>query len=109
MHLSFRKLDMQPRQNGYTKEFFFRTASSYVFSLQLLFLINGWGDLVESSLKFFSLKNPSPDEERERERERSREFLDEDESDIGCESDVGLDGKDQLNRDLDSEHSDGDL
>ena len=39
MHLSSRKLSMEPRLNDYTKEFFFfRTSSTFVFSLQLLVL-----------------------------------------------------------------------
>ena len=43
-----------------------------------------------------------------RERERSRDVVDGEEGDIDDESDVELDGKNQLDLDLDSEHNDED-
>ena len=67
--------------------------------------------LLKAAFKFLALKIHHL-MKRERDREREKDlgtFLDEGESDIGCESDVGLDGKDQLNLDLDSEHSEDNL
>ena len=52
---------------------------------------------------FYSLINPSPD------KESSREFVDEEKGDVDDESDVELDGNNQLDLDLDSEHNDDDL
>ena len=54
---------------------------------------------------FYSLINPSPDKERD----NSREFANEGKGDVDDESDVELDGNDQLDLDLDSEHNDDDL
>ena len=56
--------------------------------------------------RLHSLTNPSPDEDRSRDVCRS---VDEEEGDIDDETDVELDGYDQLDLDLDSEHNDGDL
>ena len=53
---------------------------------------------MKAAFNFLVLTNPSPDDERE------RKFVYE-EGDIGDESDVELDGNDQLDLDLDSEHS----
>ena len=52
------------------------------------------------------LRNPSPDEEREIDLGR---FVDETEGDMDDESYVELDGKAQLDLDLDSEHNDDNL
>ena len=51
------------------------------------------------------LINPSPDKERD----SSREFVDEEKGDVDDESDVELDGNNQLDLDLNSEHNDDDL
>ena len=61
-------------------------------------------------LFFFSLTNPSPDKERDRSRDVCRS-IDEEEGDLDDESDVELDGNDQLDLELNSrlEHNDDDL
>ena len=56
-------------------------------------------------LIFYSHINPSPGKERD----SSREFADEGKGDVDDESDVELDGNDQLDLDLDSEHNHDDL
>ena len=56
-------------------------------------------------LIFYSLIIPSP----YKERISSREFADEGKGDVDDESDVELDGNDQLDLDLDFEHNDDDL
>ena len=53
----------------------------------------------------FYRDNPSPDKERD----SSREFVDEEKGDVDDESDVELDGNNQLDLDLDLEHNDNDL
>ena len=58
----------------------------------------------KTALNFLhSLTNPSPDEERVVDL---GPFVDEEEDDIDDESDVELDGNDQLDLDLASEHND---
>ena len=52
---------------------------------------------MEAAFIFLSLTNPSPDYEREIDQGT---FLDEEEGDIDDESDVELNGNDQLNLDL---------
>ena len=62
---------------------------------------------MKATFNFFSLINPSPDKERD----SSREFVDEEKGDVDHESDVEileLDGNNQLDLDLDSEHNDDD-
>ena len=63
-----------------------------------------WGS-VRTLFILYSLINPSPDKERD----SPREFADEGKGDVDDESDVELDGNDQLDLDLDSEHNDNDL
>ena len=60
---------------------------------------------MKAAFNFFSLINPSPDKERD----SSREFVDEKKGDVDDESDVELDGNNQLDLDLDSEHNNDDL
>ena len=92
--------------NCYTKEFFFGTSSSFVFSLHFTASIFDKRlrrhIFFKPAFNYYSLTNPSPDEERE--RDRSRDVVNEEEGDIDDESEVELDGNDQL--DLDSEHND---
>ena len=61
---------------------------------------------MKAAFSFFSLTNPSPDYEGEVDLGK---FVDEEEGDIDDESDVELDGNDQLDLDLDSEHNDDNL
>ena len=60
---------------------------------------------MKAAFNFYSLIKPSPDKERD----SSREFVDEEKVDVDDKSDVELGGNNQLDLDLDSEHSDDDL
>ena len=87
--------------NGYTKEFFFYCTSSrstFVFSLQLP--ASSFDNrlrrytFLKAAFNFLhSFTNTSPDEERKIDLGT---FVDEEEGDIDGESDVELDGNDQL-------------
>ena len=60
---------------------------------------------MKAAFNLYTLINPSPDKERD----SSRKFVDEEKGDVDDESDVELDGNNQLDLDLDSEHNDDDL
>ena len=57
---------------------------------------------MKAAFNFYRLINPSPDKERD----SSREFADEGKGDVDDESNVELDGNDQLDLDLYLEHND---
>ena len=100
MPFSSRKLYNLPRLNGYTKEFFFRTSSSFLFSLQLL------GTIFDNRLRRYKFLKPVFLLVLQIHHLMKREIdlgTFEEEGDLDDESD----GIDQL--DLDSEHNDDDL